>query len=136
MNFKRWKDLSDEEKNIRLKKICGGAAVVFVIVILLLLMKCEGCSSEGRRKHGRNFYDGKGHSYGEELSGAGIFDNEYGKGVEEYTLSDSDSDSDEARRRKEAELAALKASEEQAAREAEEAAEEVAEEASDDAKSE
>ena len=40
MKFKRWKDLSEEEKNIRLKKICSGAAVVFVIVLLLLLMKC------------------------------------------------------------------------------------------------
>ena len=104
MKFKRWKDLSEEEKNIRLKKICSGAAVVFVIVLLLLLMKCQGCSSESRGKNGRNFFDGKGHNYGEEISGAGIFDNEYGKGVEDYTLSDSEEAAERLRR--EAELAA------------------------------
>ena len=35
MKFKRWKDLSDEEKNIRLRRIFGGAAIVFVGVLLL-----------------------------------------------------------------------------------------------------
>ncbi len=121
MKLKRWKDLSDQEKNARLKKIGGGLAIVFVIVFLLLLMKCQGCSS-GRR----NFYDGRGHSYGEKISGADLFDNEYGKGAEDYSLLDSDSDLEaaareaaEAERRKEAELAARKAAEEEAARDAE-----------------
>ena len=121
MQFKCWKDLSDEEKNIRLRRICGGAAIVFVIVMLLLLMKCEGCSSASHRKNGRNFYDGKGHSYGEEFSGADLFDNEYGKGVEDYSLldSDSNSDSDLEKAAREAEAKAAREAEAKAAREAE-----------------
>ena len=79
MKIKRWKELSEEEKNLRLKKICGAVAVIFVIVLLLLLMKCEGCSSSSSKK--RNFFDGKGHAYGERLSGNDLFDNEYGKGL-------------------------------------------------------
>ena len=38
-------------------------------------MKCEGCSSESRRK-GRDFSDGRGHSYGERMSGNDLFDDE------------------------------------------------------------
>ena len=72
MKFIRWKNLSEEEKNKRLKNICCGMAVIFLIILILLLMKCEGCSSESRKK-GRDFSDGKGHSYGEEISGADIF---------------------------------------------------------------
>ena len=108
MRFKFWKDLSDEQKEKLLKKICGITALVFVIIILLLLMKCEGCSSSGRR---RNFSDGKGHSYGEKFSGSDIFDSEYGKGVEEYPLFDFD---DDAARRAAEEEARLKAEKEAA----------------------
>ena len=81
MNFKRWKDLSNEEKEKCLKKICGAGAVIFVIILLLLLMKCEGCSSSSRR----NFSDGRGHSYGERISKDGLFDSEYGSGAEDLT---------------------------------------------------
>ena len=41
MKFKFWNDLSDEQKEKLLKKICGITALVFIIVILLLIMKCE-----------------------------------------------------------------------------------------------
>lgn len=109
MKFKFWKDLSDEQKEKLLKKICGITALVFIIVILLLIMKCEGCSSTSRKR--RNFSDGKGHSYGEKFSGSDIFDNDYGKGVEEYPLFDFD---DEAARRKAEENARLKAEKEAA----------------------
>ena len=138
MKFKRWKDLSDEEKNIRLKRICGGVAFVFVLALLLLLMKCEGCSSANRRKNGRNFYDGKGHAYGEEISGADLFDSEYGKGVEDYSLLDSDSNSDsdlekaareaeaKAAREAEAKAAEKKAAEKKAAAERKAEAERIA----------
>lgn len=109
MKFKFWKDLSDEQKEKLLKKICGITALVFIIVILLLIMKCEGCSSTSRKR--RNFSDGKGHSYGEKFSGSDIFDNDYGKGVEEYPLFDFD---DEAARRMAEEKARLKAEKEAA----------------------
>ncbi len=109
MKFKFWKDLSDEQKEKLLKKICGITALVFIIVILLLIMKCEGCSSTSRKR--RNFSDGKGHSYGEKFSGSDIFDNDYGKGVEEYPLFDFD---DEAARRMAEENARLKAEKEAA----------------------
>lgn len=109
MKFKFWKDLSDEQKEKLLKKICGITAFVFIIVILLLIMKCEGCSSTSRKR--RNFSDGKGHSYGEKFSGSDIFDNDYGKGVEEYPLFDFD---DEAARRMAEENARLKAEKEAA----------------------
>lgn len=109
MKFKFWNDLSDEQKEKLLKKICGITALVFIIVILLLIMKCEGCSSTSRKR--RNFSDGKGHSYGEKFSGSDIFDNDYGKGVEEYPLFDFD---DEAARRMAEENARLKAEKEAA----------------------
>lgn len=109
MKFKFWNDLSDEQKEKLLKKICGITALVFIIVILLLIMKCEGCSSTSRKR--RNFSDGKGHSYGEKISGSDIFDNDYGKGVEEYPLFDFD---DEAARRMAEENARLKAEKEAA----------------------
>lgn len=109
MKFKFWKDLSDEQKEKLLKKICGITALVFIIVILLLIMKCEGCSSTSRKR--RNFSDGKGHSYGEKFSGSYIFDNDYGKGVEEYPLFNFD---DEAARRLAEENARLKAEKEAA----------------------
>lgn len=109
MKFKFWNDLSDEQKEKLLKKICGITALVFIIVILLLIMKCEGCSSTSRKR--RNFSDGKGHSYGEKISGSDIFDNDYGKGVEEYPLFDFD---DEAARRMAEENALLKAEKEAA----------------------
>lgn len=109
MKFKFWKDLSDEQKEKLLKKICGITALVFIIVILLLIMKCEGCSSTSRKR--RNFSDGKGHSYGEKFSGSDIFDNDYGKGVEEYPLFDFD---DEAALRMAEENARLKAEKEAA----------------------
>lgn len=109
MKFKFWKDLSDEQKEKLLKKICGITALVFIIVLLLLIMKCEGCSSTSRKR--RNFSDGKGHSYGEKFSGSDIFDNDYGKGVEEYPLFDFD---DEAARRMAEENARLKAEKEAA----------------------
>ena len=35
MELKRWKDLSDKEKENRLKKICGAVAVIFVIILLI-----------------------------------------------------------------------------------------------------
>ena len=109
MKFKFWKDLSDEQKEKLLKKICGITALVFIIIILILIMKCEGCSSTSRKR--RNFSDGKGHSYGEKFSGSDIFDNDYGKGVEEYPLFDFD---DEAARRMAEENARLKAEKEAA----------------------
>ena len=109
MKFKFWNDLSDEQKEKLLKKICGITALVFIIVILLLIMKCEGCSSTSRKR--RNFSDGKGHSYGEKISGSDIFDNDYGKGVEEYPLFYFD---DEAARRMAEENARLKAEKEAA----------------------
>ena len=91
MKFIHWKELSDEQKNIRLKKVFGATAVVFIVIIVLLLMRCEGCSSDSTKRK-RDFGDGKGHSYGEEISGADIFNDEYGKGFEDYTLVDSQTD--------------------------------------------
>ena len=89
MKFKFWKELTEEEKEKLLKRICGVAAVIFVIILLLMLMKCQGCSSSGRS---RDFADGRGHAYGEKFSGNGLFDNEYGKGADDYTsLDENDS---------------------------------------------
>ena len=92
MKLLRWKDLNDTQKNSCLKKICTGAAVLFLIILILLLMKCESCSTESK-KH-RDFSDGKGHSYGEKLSGAELFNDEYGKDAEEYSLIQQDEDID------------------------------------------
>ena len=80
MKIKFWNNLSDKEKEKLLKRICGGTAVLFVIILLLLLMKCEGCSSSAKR-NGRDFTDGRGHAYGEELSGTNLFDDSYGQGA-------------------------------------------------------
>ena len=99
MKFIHWKDLTDELKNARLKKIFGAAAVIFIVILVLLLMRCEGCSSESTKKK-RDFGDGKGHSYGEEFSGAGLFNDEYGKDSEDYTLTDSENDIEEELKRK------------------------------------
>ena len=89
MKFKFWKELTEEEKEKLLKRICGVAAVIFVIILLLMLMKCQGCSSGSR---GRDFADGRGHAYGEKFSGNGLFDNEYGNGADDYTsLDENDS---------------------------------------------
>ena len=112
MKFNFWKKLTDEQKEQLLRKISIGAAIVFVFILLLLLMKCEGCSAKKNRK--RDFSDGRGHSYGEEFSGADIFNNAYGEGAEDYTIYNSiNNDDDEDRKRLEEE-ARLKAEKEAA----------------------
>ena len=109
MEFKRWKDLSDEEKDKRLKKICSYAAsALFIIIFLLILMKCEACSSTYR--HNRDFSDGRGHAYGERLSGNDLFADDYD------TIIQSDSEKDDAEKAAELEAARLKAAEEEEAR--------------------
>ena len=96
MKFKFWKELSEEEKEKLLKRICYGAAILFVIIFILFLMKCQGCSEASARKR-RNFSDGRGHSYGEEIDGAGIFDKDYGQGAEVYNSLSTSLDDNEKR---------------------------------------
>ena len=122
MKFIHWKDLTDEQKNARLKKIFGAAAVIFIVILVLLLMRCEGCSSDSTKKK-RDFGDGKGHAYGEEISGADIFNDDYGKDSEDYTLVDSQADIDAEQKRKiEEEVLAKKALEESESKKATEEA--------------
>ena len=102
MKLKFWKDLSKEQKEKILKRVCAGAAVIFVVILLLLLMKCEGCSSASRRKI-RDFSDGRGHNYGEKLNGAELFDNEYGEGEEDLERLDSEAEAAEKARKAEEE---------------------------------
>ena len=63
MKFIHWKELTDEQKNIRLKKLFGAAIVVFIVILVLLLMRCEGCSSDSTKRK-RDFGDGKRKSGG------------------------------------------------------------------------
>ncbi len=112
MKFNFWKKLTDEQKEQLLRKISIGAAIVFVVILLLLLMKCEGCSAKKNRK--RDFSDGRGHSYGEEFSGADIFNNAYGEGAEDYTIYNSINNDDDEERKRLEEEARLKAEKEAA----------------------
>ena len=123
MKIKLWKDLTAEEKEKLLKRICGAAAVIFVIIFILLLMKCEGCSSESKRQ--RKYADGRGHAYGEELYGTDIFNDDYGKGVEDYTLLSDDQDA-QILRLQLAEEEKIKAEEEERIKAEKEAAEKAA----------
>ena len=59
-NFREMK-LSEEKKKKIFKGITTAAGIILLVLIILMLMKCEGCSAKSRK--GRNFEDGKGHSY-------------------------------------------------------------------------
>ena len=85
MKLARWKNLTEEEKNKLLKKLFTASALVFIVILVLLLMRCQGCSNQKNRGE-NDFSDGKGHVYGQKISGEELFNDEYGKGVEEYPL--------------------------------------------------
>ena len=122
MKLRFWKDLTEQEKEKRLKKIWMGSAIVLLVIIILLLMKCEGCSSASRKS--RNYADGKGHIYGEKLSGNDIFDDNYGQGAEDYTSEESDQTGAEAEARRQAETAQAEEAKRRADAEAEKLEEE------------
>ncbi len=116
MNFKRWKNLTEQEKEKRLKRIWTVTSGIFILIILLLLMKCEGCSSDTPRKN-RDFTDGRGHSYGEQLSGSSLFVNGYENGADYSSelsngLSSNQLSLEEKERLEAEEKAELKAEEE------------------------
>ena len=66
-------------------------------------MKCEGCTSSPRVR--RDFLDDKGHSYGERLSGDGLFDREYDDSDYDYLKMGQEKADSEARLKAEREAA-------------------------------